>query len=208
MSIEVSKLKQAIAKSNTIRNLLVNLGYNSTNATQRINVCELIKQNNIDISHFKHVRRTKWNNIEQMQQFVDNSKNFTDLLKQMGLQCKGGNLLQARKTLRRLGIDHSHFTGRPSKQYSSRTTIPLQEILEGKHPTYSRFSLKNRLLKAGIKNNECEICKLQEIWNNQNINMQLDHINGISTDHRLENLQMICPNCHSQTLTYAGRNKK
>jgi Zn finger protein HypA/HybF involved in hydrogenase expression len=85
--------------------------------------------------------------------------------------------------------------------------INVNEILEGKHPTFQTAKLKVKLLKSGIKTNECEECGQKEIWNGKKLIMHLDHINGKSDDHRLENLKMLCPNCHSQTETYAGKNK-
>lgn len=83
----------------------------------------------------------------------------------------------------------------------------LVNILEGLHPNYATGHLKSRLIKAGYKKNECEECNIKE-WNNKPLVCHLDHINGISNDHRLENLKMLCPNCHSQTPTYCGRNIK
>jgi len=88
----------------------------------------------------------------------------------------------------------------------STNKIELVEILEGKHPSYQTFKLKNRLISEGFKNNECEICGITQ-WNGKYISMQLDHIDGDSHNHLLENLRMICPNCHSQTDTYCGKNK-
>ena len=85
--------------------------------------------------------------------------------------------------------------------------IYLNDILEGKYPEYQTFKLKNRLIKEGIKENKCENCGLSS-WLGKNINCELDHINGVSTDHRLENLQILCPNCHSQTDTFRAKNKK
>jgi len=84
--------------------------------------------------------------------------------------------------------------------------ISLDEILDGKHPYYQTFKLKNRLIKNGIMKNECTICGIKE-WNGKSINMQLDHIDGVSSNHFRSNLRMICPNCHSQTDTYCGKNK-
>jgi hypothetical protein len=84
--------------------------------------------------------------------------------------------------------------------------LKIQEILEGKHPHYSTSKLSVRLKKEGILKNKCAVCGITE-WNKRSIVMELDHINGISSDHRLENLRMICPNCHSQTDTYCGKNK-
>lgn len=84
--------------------------------------------------------------------------------------------------------------------------IPLKEILEGLHPTYQRIHLKKRLLDEGIKKNECELCGTSE-WNGKKLTCQLDHKNGKPKDHRLENLRMLCPNCHSQTPTFAGKTR-
>jgi hypothetical protein len=85
--------------------------------------------------------------------------------------------------------------------------IPTDEIIEGKHPYYQTLKLKKRLLKEGLKENKCDICGITE-WNNKELSMQLDHIDGDSHNHKFDNLRMICPNCHSQTHTYCGKNKK
>ncbi len=85
--------------------------------------------------------------------------------------------------------------------------VPTNEILEGLHPQYQTLKLKKRLIREGIKENTCEICGISE-WNELPISMQLDHIDGNSHNHKLGNLRMICPNCHSQTETYCGKNKQ
>lgn len=84
--------------------------------------------------------------------------------------------------------------------------IDLSEILEGKHPQYQTFKLKKRILKEKVLENKCNICGITE-WNKKEISLQLDHIDGNGHNHRLENLRLICPNCHSQTDTYCGKNK-
>jgi len=84
--------------------------------------------------------------------------------------------------------------------------IPTNEIIEGKHPYYQTLKLKKRLLKEGLKENKCDICGITE-WNNKELSMQLDHIDGDSHNHKFDNLRMVCPNCHSQTHTYFGKNK-
>jgi HNH endonuclease len=73
--------------------------------------------------------------------------------------------------------------------------------------TNSRLTIKRRLLKAGIILNRCDWCGLTE-WRGRPLSIQIDHVNGIRDDHRLENLRMLCPNCHSQTDTFAARNIK
>lgn len=85
--------------------------------------------------------------------------------------------------------------------------VELAEILEGKHPNFQTGKLKNKLIKEGIFKYECSICKISE-WQGSHIVLQLDHIDGNSKNHLKDNLRLLCPNCHSQTSTYAGKNKK
>lgn len=66
-------------------------------------------------------------------------------------------------------------------------------------------NIKKRLLKMGVKE-ECAICKIGTMWNDIPLNHHIDHINGVHTDNRLENLRLLCPNCHSQQET-THRNK-
>lgn len=69
-------------------------------------------------------------------------------------------------------------------------------------------ALKKQLIRHGLKEDVCEICELGDIWKGKPITLELDYINGNRLDNRLENLQIICPNCHSQTPTFRARNKK
>jgi len=81
---------------------------------------------------------------------------------------------------------------------------PLEKILA---LSKSRFTIKRRLIEAGILQNICDECGLSE-WRGRPLSIQVDHLNGINNDHRLANLRMLCHNCHSQTATYASRNRK
>ena len=94
----------------------------------------------------------------------------------------------------------------PQMSKDEEREIVLNEILEGKHPSYQTLKLKKRMIKDGIRENKCEICGIVG-WNDKPLSMQLDHIDGNSHNHKLENLRLTCPNCHSQTETYCGKNK-
>jgi hypothetical protein len=71
----------------------------------------------------------------------------------------------------------------------------------------ARITIKRHLLRAGIIVNRCDWCGLSD-WRGLPLSIQIDHVNGIHDDHRVENLRMLCPNCHSQTDTFAGKNIK
>lgn len=73
-------------------------------------------------------------------------------------------------------------------------------VLDGPFITTSK--LKHRLYRVGLKEKKCEICSLTD-WMNKPIRLHLDHVNGNNNDRRIENLRVLCPNCHSQTETYA-----
>ncbi len=104
----------------------------------------------------------------------------------------------------KLGCYNTNQEGKGIKKNMPK--ILLSDILEGKYD-YQTYKLKIRLIKEGIKHNICEECGISE-WNNKPINCELDHIDGNSRNHSLENLRIICPNCHSQTPTYRAKNIK
>jgi 5-methylcytosine-specific restriction endonuclease McrA len=82
--------------------------------------------------------------------------------------------------------------------------MPFEQLLVSNGG--SRRNVKYRLLRSGMIINRCDHCGLRE-WRGKPLAMHLDHINGVRDDHRLENLRMLCPNCHSQTDTYGAKNK-
>ncbi len=84
--------------------------------------------------------------------------------------------------------------------------ISLEEILNGSHPHFQTFKLKQKLLRSGLLIASCEMCGLTS-WNGFQINLELDHKDGNRFNHRIENLRLLCPNCHSQTETYRSKNK-
>jgi hypothetical protein len=84
--------------------------------------------------------------------------------------------------------------------------MPMEQLLVA--DTYrSRHNVKLRLIAEGLKQNQCELCGLTE-WLGESLSMALHHVNGDGKDNRLENLQLLCPNCHSQTDNFSGRGQR
>lgn len=137
---------------------------------------------------------------------VARSRSFAEALVALGVR-PGGNQSRLRLRVEQLGLDSSHFLGQGWRRGATTPVvraIPLQEVLvEGRWTQTS--TLKRRLMESGLKRWMCEMC-LRETWNRRAIPLELDHMNGRRDDNRLENLRVLCPNCHAQTDTYRGRN--
>ena len=111
-----------------------------------------------------------------------------------------------KKYAQELGVWNTNQSGKGITK-NKNSKISTQDILEGKVPHFQRLGIKKRLIKEGLKKYQCEMCGLIE-WHGIKIGLELDHINGNCYDHRLENLRLLCPNCHATTSTYRGKNKK
>lgn len=149
--------------------------------------------------------------LEDLKETVKASKTLSDILKSFGLSTASANYVSLKTRLKQDNIDYSHIKlGLNSNKnrnmfWLKELIIPLSEILI-EESTYSRCHLKERLFKEGLLLNKCYICGLLPEWNNKILSLQLDHINGIGNDNRIENLRILCPNCHSQTDNFGGRN--
>jgi hypothetical protein len=148
---------------------------------------------------------------EALKEAIRTSFSIAQVLRKLGCLPSGGNYFTTKKRIVKLQLDTSHFTGKghlKGKSHNWSKHIPLNEILVENSDYHNATELKKRLIREGLLENKCAACGLFPFWNGKPLVLHLDHINGINIDQRIENLQLLCPNCHSQTSTYAGRNMK
>lgn len=130
------------------------------------------------------------------------------LLENLGLRAAGGNYKNLKKWLEvhNLEIPPEDFAAKTANARAKQTIADSEVFVE--NSTYSNRTLLKKRLRKIWSDWVCKECGLGEEWNDKPITLQLDHINGVFNDHRLENLRLICPNCHTQTETFAGRSSK
>ena len=164
-------------------------------------------------------RCNTFNNLStfHIKQMIDNGMTQSDILRNVGLTARGGNY----KTLQKFILDSlgnayilkikdnkNEYLRKTLKKSNTRRTWRqcLDEIfVENSTGTKRPGSYRDYLIKYGDMIDECAICGLVPEWNGKKLVLQIDHINGVHTDNRLENLRFLCPNCHSQTETFGRK---
>jgi hypothetical protein len=145
---------------------------------------------------------------EEFGKAVKESTSIRQVLIRLGLKGAGGNYWLAKKRITDLGLDVSHFLGQghlKGKKHTWARKIPLSVILVRNSTYRQNNKLRMRLFDEGIFEKKCQGCGNIE-WSGNPIPLELEHVNGISNDHRIENLKVLCPNCHALTPTYRGKN--
>lgn len=145
----------------------------------------------------------RWNKRSVVEACV-NSNTYTDILKKIGIKPIGGNINTLHNYLKLYNIP---FISKPHKNrdYSQGIRIATNDQLFVEHCQIARSVVRKRIIKFNIIPYKCAKCGLLDKWQNSQITLQLEHKNGINNDNRLENLEFLCPNCHSQTFSWAGR---
>lgn len=161
--------------------------------------------------------------LEDIQKQLDICSKLSDILRNLGIPSSGRNREVILSVIQENNLCMDKFRDNVKKrretkiQYKKISTdesvviikrkpnLPLSEylvigdkILPG--------SVKKKLFKEGILEDKCSCCGMLPIWNNKPLKMQVDHSNGNPKDNRIENLRVLCPNCHTQTTTWGGKN--
>lgn len=147
---------------------------------------------------------------KELQLILDSSSSIAEVIEKIGLDPYNGNHKTLNQRIKEENFDLSKLEKNRSVKNKNRgfeKRFCLDDILK-ENSTYNRTNLKKRLVENNMLEYKCSFCGIKDVWNNKPLSLQLDHINGINNDNRLENLRFLCPNCHSQTDTYCGKHKK
>lgn len=148
---------------------------------------------------------------EDLEEIVKKSETFSAILRDVGLYPHGNNQKTLMLRLSQDNIDFSHIERGINSHKGKRPLTSTQPSLDSvliENSNYNRGSLKKRLIKCNLLENKCKECGIGPEWNKKILSLQLDHINGVPNDNRIENLRILCPNCHSQTNNFAGKKRK
>ena len=141
---------------------------------------------------------------EQLKEIVLSCTSYRQILLKLNLAPQGGNYNTVKKLMIKWGIDHSHLTGQ--SQTGTRKPRTVIELYLNNEMPCGSFRLKNRLIKEKFFTHTCSNCKKDD-WLGKPIPLELDHIDGNTNNNNLNNLRLLCPNCHALTPTYRGRNQ-
>ena len=145
------------------------------------------------------------------------SDTIADIVRGIEFPVSSSSYKLVKKRIEEDSVDISHITlglnsrkGQPIKWNYGKYKFSLNEVFCKNSICKSTNQAKiARLFDEGVwSDSNCASCGVGNVWNGLSLVLHLDHINGDSNDHRLENLRFLCPNCHSQTPTYSGRNKR
>ncbi|MFI8289723.1 HNH endonuclease signature motif containing protein [Streptomyces sp. NPDC085614] len=200
------RLAQAAESSRTLSEALGKLGVDPRSGSRRY-VHHRMRRLGVDTSHFER-EGVRWTR-EVLEPVVAASTSMCQVLRRLGVDVVGGQHTHISRRVRALGIDTTHFR-RPSRAGRSLRPSPALLLVEQDPDQARRIPsdrLKRAMAAAGVQE-RCALCGTEPLWRGCPLPLEVDHIDGDWRDNRIENLRLLCPNCHSTTDTYRGRGKR
>ena len=146
---------------------------------------------------------------EQFVNLIKNSANIAEVLFKLGYTVKGNSwgYSQVKQRMTDLNLSSANFKGKNAYYETNKEREISPDKLFRINCKHTRTVLRRNIIRNNLLPYKCAICGISK-WNNKTLSLELDRINGMNNDNRLENLRFLCPNCHSQTTTYGSRNQQ
>ncbi|MEW1903070.1 HNH endonuclease [Streptomyces sp. NPDC086147] len=203
------RLESAARGARTLTEALERLGVDPKSSTRRY-VADRMRKLGVDTSHFER-EGVRWAR-EVLEEAVAASTNMCEVLRRLGVEVVGGQHTHISRRVRAYGIDTSHFVTPVRTEYmrfNQRRRTPAEVLIEDESPRARRSGgrrIKEALRESGVEN-RCALCGNEALWLGEDLPLEVDHIDGNWRNNRIENLRLLCPNCHSTTDSYRGRGK-
>ncbi|MGW3662847.1 HNH endonuclease signature motif containing protein [Streptomyces sp. NPDC005141] len=204
------RLAEAARASRTLSEALGRLGVDP-GSSRRHYIRERMKKLGVATSHFER-EGVKWTQ-EVLEPVVAVSVSVNDVVRRLGLASVGGHQANIARRIKACGIDTSHFTARvqTDRMRHNRRRRGAEEILVEDGSADARRipgqRLKRAMRELGL-GERCVLCGIEPFWLGEPLPFEVDHIDGNWRNNRIENLRLLCPNCHATTDTYRGRGKQ
>jgi HNH endonuclease len=206
---EKNRLIELVKNSSTLKEVLLKLDILPVENNYKT-LKKYLKKYNIDYSHFRSHSTNPNYSEENLKLIISNSFSFREVFDKLGLNIHGNNYKTIHKYIKMYNIDISHFDANKIRgdKLKKFNKLPNDKIFVENSTYNNGTDIKKRLYGDGLKERKCEICGQDENWHGEHMSLILDHINGINTDNRLENLRIVCPNCNATLPTHCGKNVK
>ena len=195
--LEINKIKEIISKSTSKKEVLHRMGFSKSDGRQHKKLQLFISQYDIDISHFGYIPE----NWKKLPEIISQCYCYADVLRMLGLSTHGSNNKTVKKYVKQFNLDISHFL--PTNVGKNIIRLADEEVF-CVNTQIDKSTVRKRFLK--VIDYKCSECGIFE-WNGKPLILEMDHIDGNRNNHTLNNLRLLCPNCHSQTNTFGSKNK-
>ncbi|MGW3723662.1 HNH endonuclease [Streptomyces sp. NPDC000851] len=204
------RLEEAARRARTLSEALVRLGVDP-GSSRRNYIRERMKKLGVDTSHFER-EGAKWTR-EILEPVVAASSSVNEVVRRLGLDSVGGHQANIARRIKAYGIDTSHFTPvvRTERMRHNQRRRKAEEILvedTSAHAVRIPSSRLKRAMQELGAEERCALCGIEALWLGEPLPLEVDHIDGNWRNNRIENLRLLCPNCHSTTDSYRGRGKR